>query len=283
MAKTTRASKTSKINMAAVAEIDLNTADDSAILASMFEDDAPEEIELAETDLIEDVVADEDMLAVAAEIEKAEAITALYDEADPADLLATVSEADTPKTEADAEPVAKKAKKEKVAKAPKEPKALRPTSHTHQPGDLLLAKLGENAKDYLVFETADAALDSGELALKVNEFIARMNDRDAIADKVREKAIQLFTWVKSGGKLNEVLERTFKVLARDGELTSGAKGNLQTDLLSKPYSPGTAASQANQMFMLLPELKVTMKEKGRMVLNPESLIFMKAKAELSLS
>ena len=95
----------------------------------------------------------------------------------------------------------------------------------------------------------------------------------------------LLTWMASGkdtSALNEVLLRSFSVLFKDGELTSGNKGNLQTNLLSKPYSPGTAASQANQMFMLFPILGITHREKGRMVINPDSAIVDVMKLKMGL-
>jgi hypothetical protein len=140
-------------------------------------------------------------------------------------------------------------------------------------------KLGEKASEFLVLELADAELDEEALKAKQEAVLAEI---DTLAKKVSEKAVQLFGWLKNGGSLNEVMKRTFEVLAKDGEITSGEKGNLQQNLLAKPYSKGTAASQANQMFMLLPMLRVTKREKGRMIANPDSLILAKAKSELGL-
>jgi hypothetical protein len=141
------------------------------------------------------------------------------------------------------------------------------------------SKLGEKASEFLVLELADAELDEAALKAKQDAVLAEI---DGLAKKVSEKAVQLFGWLKNGGSLNEVMKRTFEVLAKDGEITSGEKGNLQQNLLAKPYSKGTAASQANQMFMLLPMLRVTKREKGRMIANPDSLILAKAKLELGL-
>ncbi len=235
---------------------------DDALLSSMLgelieEVDEPASVEPAALE------------AAVAEVEKAEAVQGLYAESDTE---AAVAEADKPSTDPEAatEKV-KKAKKAKAPKEPKEPKAPRVTSITHKPGDRLLALLGGN-KALLTFSKDD---DTIAAESRADQFIEAMNDRDAIADKVKDKAIMLLTWIASGkdvGALNEVLLRTFKVLFEQGELTSGKNGNLQTNLLAKPYSPGTAASQANQMFMLMPILGVTMREKGRMVLNPSSII-----------
>jgi hypothetical protein len=167
---------------------------------------------------------------------------------------------------------AKKNAEKAAAKAAKPVKPARATSVTHTPGKLLVAKLGSEWREYVTFSITAADGDAAELAKAQDDFVARMDDKEAIADKVREKIIMLLTWLKAGGDLNEVLKRTFQVLNDKGELTSGDKGNLQLNLLSKPYSVGTARSQANQMFMALPELGITVKEKGRMVANPDSVL-----------
>jgi hypothetical protein len=160
--------------------------------------------------------------------------------------------------------------------APAAPKTPRATSVTHKPGDLLKLKLGAKANEFLVFSLNDATtLEQADLEMKAQAFVDRMNDREAIADKVREKIIMLFTWMQKGGgadALNEVMRRAFTVLHEQGELTSGDKGNLQLNLLAKPYSVGTARSQANQMFMAFPELGLVVKEKGRMVANADSAL-----------
>jgi hypothetical protein len=175
---------------------------------------------------------------------------------------------------AEAEPI------EAAASEPAVPKAPRATSVTHNPGDLLLAKLGEKADDWLVFDS-NASLE--QIQVDKACFIDRMNNRDAIADKVREKINMFMVWMVKGGTLNEVLKRAITVLHQDGQLTSGDKGNLQLNLLSKPYSVGTARSQANQMFMALPELQLTIKERGRMVPNPNSPLLIGAYAALGLA
>ena len=251
-------------HMVGVQEAPTAAADD-ALLASLLGDDADEIIEPADPEVLEAAVAD---------AEKAEAVQGLYAEQDAE--AAVTDPADTPTTEAEAvkEP---KAKKEKKAK---EPKAPRVTSITHKPGDRLVALLG--GKDALVFSKSDDTIAAERRAEK---FIEDMNDRDAIADKVKDKAIMLLTWIVSGkdtSALNEVLRRSFEVLFKDGELTSGKNGNLQSNLLSKPYSPGTAASQANQMFMLFPILGITVREKGKMALNPDSTIVEAMKLKMGI-
>ena len=232
------------------------TADD-AILASMLEGLEDEVIESGATE-------PEALEAAVADLEAAE-----------------VHEDDSAEAEVVSEKPAKKAKKAaapKEPKEPKEPKAPRITAITHKPGDRLVALLG--GKDWLQFIATD---DDATRIARADNFIEAMNSKDAIADKVREKAIMLMTWIASGkdkSALNEVLLRAFETLFRDGELTSGKDGNLQVNLLSKPYSPGTAASQANQMFMLFPLLLITQREKGKMVANPDSAIVQVMKIKL---
>lgn len=243
---------------------DAETANaDDALLSSML-GDLDEVIEEAD-----EAVEPETLEAAVADIHKAEAVQAVY--ADQDDEVEETAEADKPSTEALPDEKNVKAKKAKTPKEPKEPKAPRVTSTTHKPDERLMALLGGD-KTWLGFIKSDDTLAAERRA---DQFLADMHDRDAIADKVKDKAIMLLTWIASGkdtSALNEVLLRSFSVLFKDGELTSGNKGNLQTNLLSKPYSPGTASSQSSQMFMLFPLLGITLKEKGRMIPNPDSAI-----------
>jgi len=238
-------------------ETAINTIDDSALIEGLLSD-------LTEDEILQDAMTG----------------TPVDPESQLQETLEEIAEqpaADLASTEAKPE----RKKREKKAKAPKEPKEPRPTSVTHKPGDLLLAKLGDKAADYLTFAMSDLDLTEEARAAKRAAFIERMNGEE-IADKVREKVIILLTGFMKGGTMNEVIKRAFTVLHADGKLTSGDKGNLQQNLLTKPYSLGTARSQANQIFMLFPELGITIKEKGQMLPNPDSTILMKAYAELGL-
>lgn len=259
-----------------VASMNMEAADHSADLDvdSLLDDvgtTAPVDAAAADNDLVDDLLDD-----VAQQAASIEAKQKLYAEQGAPEVG---TGGDAPQTDADAGAAKIKKPRKKKDAAPKVPKATRPTSVTHKPGDLLLAKLGTKAGDYLIFSA-----DPAENETKVAEFIARMNDREAIAEKVREKIIMLMTWMAGGGTgaLNEVLRRTFAVLSKNGTLTSGDKGNLQQDLLAKPYSMGTARSQANQMFMALPELGLTLKSKGAMTPNPDSIMLQAINAQLGL-
>lgn len=160
-------------------------------------------------------------------------------------------------------------------------RAPRVTFHGNRKSAVLDNRLNGQTADFLVLEDSDALLEPDALAAKQKALKEELDTK--VAKKVAEKCIMLFKWAKHGGALNEVMKAAFTVLARDGELTSGQKGNLQTELLKK-YSAGTSASQANQMFMLFPFLKITVKgAKGQMVVNPQSVIFAKAVQSLGLT
>lgn len=175
---------------------------------------------------------------------------------------------------------AKPAKKAKVAKEPKEPKERKERVYFSKKSDRIKHRLGEKVGELLILEASDVMLDPETLQARQTQILESIDKQ--LAKKVGEKAAQLLDWYNKGGKLNEIMKRAFTVLAKEGELTSGDKGNLQQDLLAKPYSLGTARSQANQIFMLFPFLKITVKEKGRMIANPDSVMLAKAKAELGL-
>jgi hypothetical protein len=170
----------------------------------------------------------------------------------------------------------------KPPKPPKPAKVPRATSVTHNPGDLLRLHLG-SATHLLTLSAPDLTLDPAKLTARHDLFIARLNERDAIATKVKEKIAMLLMWLKDGGELNTVLERTLRLLHSAGTLVSGDKGNLELNLLAKPYTIGTARSQANQMFMALPELAICNKVKGSMTANPDSVLWPMIQKKLGLA
>ena len=179
-----------------------------------------------------------------------------------------VVEAPTVTTPADATTTKKK------AKAPAKPRLT-----FAKPAAKIAHILGEKLGETLVLDASWAGMDATALKAKQDETLAEV---DKLAKKVGEKAVQLFSWMQKGGSLNEVMARGFKVLATDGFITSGDKGNVQVELSHK-YSIGTTRSQANQLFCLFPALGITKRDgKGKQVLNPDSVIFQHVKATLFL-
>jgi hypothetical protein len=263
-------------------EINLNAGDD-AMLASLLEEMTAEDdgiIEGNDDSIIEAAVAD---------IEKAEAHRAIYEGEESE--APVVTEADKPKTKKVREP--KKAGEPKKAKEPKEPKKMKermPTYVSNKPSEVLNARIGGKTDEMLLLEVGDIELAPDVLKKKQADLLTLLNTRPGTGGtgstqkKVAEKIVMLFDWMAKGGKLNEVIRRAFEVLASDGEIISGDKGNLHAALLAKPYSVGTCRAQAGQIFAMFQMLKIVNKvEKGRFVANPDSLILMKAKADLGLS
>ena len=229
-------------------------------------------------DFVDETVVEDDLSVMEAEIEAAVA-GAVADEAKIAVYAEQPAGSDTVEAIEVVKP-AKKAKAPKVAKAPKEPKEKKERIFFSKKSDRIKHKLGDKVGDFLILEVGDVVLEADALKARQDEIL---NDIDTkLAKKVGEKAAQLLDWYSKGGKLNEIMLRAFSTLVREGELTSGDKGNLQQDLLAKPYSLGTARSQANQVFMLFPFFKITVKEKGKMIMNPDSVMLAKARAQLAI-
>ena len=304
--KNTKSTEGAQLNMSVAAELEMEAgSSDASLIDSMLADMGGDSGSAGSEDIIEDPAGDEGSAiestieaavaptttaalddpdaieAAVAELERAEKTQALYEgEEHPAE---AASDADTPATPAEGAPAADK--------KPKEPKSPRVTYINGKASDVLKAKLGDKLSDALLLEVSDATLDPEMLRAKQEDLLALLNARPHNSEgggstqkKVAEKIVQLFGWMNKGGTLNEVMARTFKVLARDGEIVSGDKGNLHAELLSKPYSVGTARAQAGQMMAMLPMLKIANKaDKGKLVANEDSLILMKVKAELDLA
>lgn len=154
--------------------------------------------------------------------------------------------------------------------APPAPPKRRITYIGNRKSVVLADRLNGKANEFLVLEDDDLKLEPEDLEKKQAEFMRNLDTN--VAKKVAEKCIMLMKDLTQGNKVkNEVMNTAFIILRRDGKLTSGDQGNLQKALMSK-YSVGTARSQANQIFCLFPLLKITTKEKGLLMPNPQSTI-----------
>ena len=234
----------------------------------------------ADDDLLDLDLDESALLAAAASAEGVESVADL-----PAQAAAST---EAPAASADAEV----AKPEKKASAPKKaPTTARTTYTNSKASEVLKSRLGGSVADDLVLEVADADLTPEQLQAKQQELLDILNVRPrqsadgSTQKKVAEKVVLLFSYLKTGGKLNEVLNRTFRVLVRDGYVQMGKQGNLFADLLAKPYSVGTANAQGGQMMQMLPLLKIALPDasnKGRLVVNPDSVILMRMVQMLGL-
>lgn len=188
---------------------------------------------------------------------------------------------DAPKTE-----VKKETSTPKKAPKEKSPTTNRATYYNSSKSQVLLDRLGGDTSD-IVLEFSDAELSDEELKEKQRSFLSLLNnqptinsDGQTVQKKVAEKVVILFTMFKHKKTWNEVMYRTFKLLLTDGYIQSGDKGNLHLELLSKPYSVGTARAQAGQMMQMLPLLKIAKEDiKGRLVINEDSTIVARLRAE----
>lgn len=175
----------------------------------------------------------------------------------------------------------------KTETKPKAPTTERTTYQNSKKSEVLLSRLDNNASE-IVLEFSDADLSPQALAEKQREFLNLLNIQphmsttgDSTQKKVAEKVVILFSmFSKKSDRWNEVMRRTFEVLLHDGFITSGDKGNLVQNLLTKPYSIGTARAQAGQMYKMLPLLKIASEtEKGKFVLNENSTIVARLRKE----
>lgn len=280
MAKKTKNPVSSEMNVATVSgEI---SDSEAAILAQMLGMNEGDEIHETKEVPFESLLPDADLEAAVAEAEKIESTKAMYEEIEKETASVTAT-ADIPTT---SEVASKGAKKKKPASAepkpPKEPEEHRMTySMVGKTGfsKLIVSKFGGGVDTLLQTDKHDAALTPEALGEKIKEVLNRIDACNQI--KVQQKVVMLLSFFGKGGKLNEVMKRTFDILAKEGKITTGDKGNLQTNLREK-YSVGTARAQAAQMFTLLPMLDICKREKGMLTLNEDSEMFFKAKAALPL-
>lgn len=250
------------------AELDAALAETASPLPATAAD-AAGELDLADADLDSlDLSADEATL-----------LDAALDAEGPAGLPEALETPAAPETAAAPED-SKKA--DKKASAPKKPSTARTTYVNAKASEVLKSRLNGDVAGTIVLEFGDADLTAEQLAAKQSELLDLLNVRPhqskdgSTQKKVAEKVVMLFAYLKNGGGLNEVLRRTFTLLAKDGYVQMGKTGNLTADLLAKPYSPGTANAQGGQMMQMLPLLRIALPDtanKGRLVVNPESVIF----------
>lgn len=218
-------------------------------------------------------VIDEALLEAAIDgVVKEEEITAIYDEQAE---LAVVPEkiavgAEEPavieELAEEEEPVA--------AAAPVIAKTPTPKVETTRSAKII-SRLGAEVDDYTLLTPDWASLSEEERLKKFGAII------DSMAQYVGDKAVNLFAFLKTGGGLNVVTARAFEVFLRDGMLTGGDEGNIIKNLLTKPYSIGTARSQGNQMLQLFTALEIGKRGgRGIVTVNEESVLLERIKTAL---
>jgi len=161
------------------------------------------------------------------------------------------------------------------------PKAARaPRVHYQNKTDRIKARLGANLGDYLVLEIADASLEGDALKAKQDETLAVI---DAMSVKVKNRASLLMDFLSGKtAKPNEILKRALDVLAADGKITTGDKGNLHLNLLAKPYSVSAARAMGRNTLTVMEKTKMIVAgTKGEFLPNPQSLFLAMAQQMLN--
>lgn len=183
---------------------------------------------------------------------------------------------------ADDKPV--KAKKERKAKAPaEEPKVKRERVYfgpdkVHR----LRANLGDKLGDFMVLTIDDASLPDDLLKAKQDETLQII---ESMGVKVKARAALLIEFAAGRtARLNNVIATALRILAKEGQITTGDQGNLFKTLLAKPYTPAAARAMGNNTVNMLRQLKLINEEsKQTFVPNPQSLLLAFVTEKMGLS
>lgn len=156
-----------------------------------------------------------------------------------------------------------------------EPKKVAiPRKHYSNKADRLQDRMGTQLQEYSVLTLADAGVGEAELKVKMDETLAIIK---AMNKKKQNRASLLIEFL-AGKKasLNEVIARSYKVLTRDGHISTGSDGNLFKDLVSRPYSPAAARAMGGNTISMMADLKlISLDSKGKYIANHESLLLAK--------
>ncbi|WP_415721688.1 hypothetical protein [Photobacterium ganghwense] len=123
---------------------------------------------------------------------------------------------------------------------------------------------GKTAEEY-VADKSDTAFEAVGIAKE--EFALMLN---ALPKKVKDKAKNILAWANDEAELSIYTRLCLEYLVKNGNATSG---DFRTHLMSnpeKPYTVGTAGSQAGQMMALLPAVGMATKDDKSITLNREN-------------
>lgn len=157
----------------------------------------------------------------------------------------------------------KEAEKVKTRKAPA---TKRISTAGMMKSDAIKRALGSKAMDYTLFENSELLGDDAEIEARSE---ANMKMIDTLPIKIGEKATNLLGHLHSGAALSNYTVMALEILFKTGELSSKT---LKDAYIARPYSVGTANSQATQLMKLLPSLKIAVKSGGVLKVNPDSTL-----------
>jgi hypothetical protein len=184
----------------------------------------------------------------------------------------------------------KKAKTPKAAKAPKTPKAPKEPKPAAEPkaprvfyGKDKVSRIAANVSpDFLVLTVQDAEL-TGEALTAAQS--ATMEIVKGMGDKVKNRATNLIEFASGKlPRLNNVGMTALRLLASEGQITTGDKGNLHAALLAKPYAPAAARAMGNNQLNAMRQLKlISLTSKGHYAPNGDSVLLSILASKLALS
>lgn len=241
-------------------DFDMSALDD--LLADLAGDEIVEDDDILGEEEVIAAAVEEDIAKVVENIAAEEELIAEYEQQVSPEMLESAAKPTPPVEKTDESSAAKVSKR--VAKAGK-------TAGERIATTLPTAKLAE----FAVLDTTDVHTSEEAAVEALQATVGTM------AKYVSDKAVNLFAFLNGNSPLTEVTRRAVKVLERDGNFTGGAEGNLYGNLLTKPYSPGTAASQSNQIFQLFTDLKIVKRDgRSAMSLNPNSALWPRIKDKM---
>lgn len=132
--------------------------------------------------------------------------------------------------------------------------------------EALVKSLGAKAADYLTLNMADIELPEAEQKAKHQALLETI---DGLPIKIGEKVVNLYAHIANGATLSNYTKMAIYLLVKDGELSSKT---LKDAYIARPYTEGTANSQATQMMKLLPTLGLATRSAGKLIVNPDSVL-----------
>lgn len=168
--------------------------------------------------------------------------------------------------EENATPVPDEARAPKAQPAKKPPATKRISTLGLSTSAALAQGLGSKLDELLTLDANDFALSEEDSHTKRHDLMAAI---DVLPKKIGEKVVNLYAHISKGATLSTYTRIAIDLLVKDGEITSKSLKDLY---IARPYSEGTASSQATQMMKLLPTLGLAIRSAGKITLNENSLL-----------
>lgn len=133
--------------------------------------------------------------------------------------------------------------------------------------EALVKALGARSNEFLLVDLKYLSLTEEQQSEKIQTLLDEVDSNTPI--KIQEKVVNLFAHLANGASLSNYTKMAVALLVKDGELTSKS---LKDAYIARPYTEGTASSQATQMMKLLPMMGIATRTAGKLVVNPDSTL-----------